>query len=214
MSDLFEVEQIAPDIYHLHFTKGERMADALMRIQEYYESPKFRGKYFTREEFLDWYKKEKKGMTYIYNWKEEGFNVPNSALGPFCEGHFDPLTQDEQTILDYFKDNKNHFYIIATAKDSSPGMLNHEIAHALYYLNPEYKKEVDTILSKYDLTAVKTFLTTNPDYASYHEAVLDDETHAYLAYHSDELAKFGVDLAPYKEAIVQLQEVYKKYAPR
>jgi hypothetical protein len=212
--DFFTSTKIGPGIFHLHFESATRMASAMMRFQEYYESPKFRGTYFTREEFMIWYSQEKNGATYAQNWAEEGFNIPSSVLEPFYEGHFSPLTADESYILDIFRFKRaTKIYIIATAKDSRKGVIHHEIAHALYYLNPEYKKEVDSILASIDTAPIKHFLTTNPDYAAYHEAILDDEIHAYLGHSSDELAEHGIDLAPYAETIRKFQELYTTYAP-
>jgi hypothetical protein len=210
----FTVSKITHTIYHVFFESGARMAATMMRFQEFYESPKYRGKYFTREEFLEWYSLEKNGATYMQNWSEEGFNIPSSVFKPFNNKKFDPLTEDEEAFLGYFKNKAGDFYIIATAPESGKAKLDHEIAHALYYLNVEYHTKVDDILATIDETPIRTFLTTNPDYASYHNAVLHDEVHAYLAHSSDELEAHGIDLAPYKETIEKLKKIYAAYEPR
>ncbi len=143
-----------------------------------------------------------------------GFNIPSSALSPFYEGHFSPLTDDESRILEFFRYKRAlDFYIIATADDSDPSLLRHEIAHALYYLNPDYKKEADAVLAGVDTAPIKKFLTEHPDYGEYHPKVLDDEVHAYLAHSNEEMQERGINLDPYRETIKKLQALYERYAP-
>ncbi|HVU80334.1 MAG TPA: hypothetical protein VHD37_03160 [Candidatus Paceibacterota bacterium] len=210
----FTVSELGPEIYHLQFDSGTRMAGTMMRFQEYYESPKFRGTYFTREEFNAWYAEEKGGASYIQTWGTEGFNVPSEALQPFFEGRFAPLSRDEADVLRHFEGRAGRkFYIIATAKDSPKDHLDHEIAHATYFLNSAYRRAVDDVLAGINIEPIRHFLRTDPEYSSYHEAVLQDEVHAYLAHTSEELEEHGIDLAPYKSAIARLQELYRRYAP-
>ncbi|MBX4191895.1 hypothetical protein KW798_00180 [Candidatus Parcubacteria bacterium] len=208
---MFEPHIISPQIYFLKFKEPGRMASALMRFQEFYESPNFKGKYFTREEFNTWYTEAHKGSHYVQDWGAYGFNFPSAVLKDFYAGHFDPLTQDEQDILDYFAQVSSDFYVIATSPASSNEMIGHEIAHALYFLNSDYKKEVEEILSQVDTEPLEHFLTTHPEYASYHPDVLDDEVHAYLSQTTEELTENGFNVEPYAEATKRLQAVYEKY---
>jgi hypothetical protein len=209
---LFTTHKIGPQIYHLQFHDPARSAATMMRFSEFAESPKFKGVYFTRQEFEDWYQ-QKTGKSFVEAWAGEGFNIPSMTLEPFYDGHFWPLTDDEMTLLDYFSDQRGaRFYIIATAEGSAHDHRSHEIAHALYYVNADYKKEVEEVLAAVDTTPVRELLATHPDYG-YHEAVLNDEVHAYLSHTGYELAERGLDLAPYQEAITRLQEIYTKYAP-
>jgi len=101
------VERFGHAIYHLTFKEPGVMAHTMMRFQEFYESPAFRGKYFTREEFMSWYNEEKKGTQYIEDWGLFGFNVPGEVLAPFNEGKFAGITAQEQFILDYFEPLRN-----------------------------------------------------------------------------------------------------------
>jgi len=89
--------------------------------------------------------------------------------------------------------------------------MGHELAHALYYVDDEYRHEVDTILRSVDLEPLKNFLTTHPEYGNYHAAVLDDECHAYLSQTTRELTEMGFNVAPYSQVISQLQQVFKTY---
>ena len=205
----FVAKKIFDGLYHLRFDDPARMALTMMRFQESYESPEFRGRVFSREEFEQWYAARKGSFTYAQDWGD-GFNMPSSALVPFYEGKFDSLTADESSFLRYFETVKDEpFYLIATATSSANGTLDHEIAHALYFLNPDYKGAVDTILSRIDTPSVKRFLATV--YGDYHEAVLDDEAHAYLGHSSEHLEHDGLDLAPYRDAIGELKRLYRSH---
>lgn len=205
----FVARKIFDGLYHIQFEDSERMALMMMRFQEFYESPEFRGKVFSREEFKRWYTEQKGAFTYAKDWGE-GFNIPHYALTPFYDGKFADLTADESALLDFFSTQKDiQFYIIATTKNSHPSTLGHEIAHALFYLNPEYKQKVLGILSKIDTAPLKKFLVDT--YGDYNESVLDDEVQAYLTHSADELTKSGFDVAPYEAVIPELQAVYNRY---
>ena len=207
----FMVSPIGGQVFHLQFFDAKRMARTLMRFEEFYESKKFKGTYFTREEFERWYRAAH-GASYEEHWAE-GFNLPGSALESFYEGHFSPLTIDEQQLLNFFRGKRGApFYVIATANNSPHDNLGHELAHALYFVNAEYKKEVDAVLAQTDLAALKHFLQTDPEYGVYHESVLDDECQAYLSKSVDELRERGFDVSPYVNMTSRLREIYKKYA--
>ena len=48
-------EELVKDVFHLAFPSRYLLTSTFLRFQEHYESPHFRGKIFTREEFEDWY---------------------------------------------------------------------------------------------------------------------------------------------------------------
>tara|TARA_Y100000310_G_scaffold303854_1_gene342526 strand:+ start:380 stop:817 length:438 start_codon:yes stop_codon:yes gene_type:complete len=101
------LEEIAENVFYLHFTVQEDMGNTFLRFQEYYESPRFRGVVgFTLEEFIKWYipnsedGRETGQFTYPSKWN--AYNIPSSTLEPFYEGQFDPLSEKEQWFLDLF----------------------------------------------------------------------------------------------------------------
>lgn len=202
-------KEILPRVFHLDFPKQELAADTFLRFQEYYESPKFHGKIFSLEEYKDWYIKEKGAFTYVSDWP--GFNIPSSALKPFYEGKFDPLSENEKEFLNIFKNEKEPFYIIGTAKDNPPEYFDHEIAHALFHINKDYKKEVIDILMTLDkehLIEVKKFVNLSP---GYHESVLIDEVQAHLIANFDELIQDGLDREKYISIYEKLKRVFAFY---
>jgi hypothetical protein len=150
------------------------MAKTFLRFQEFYESPKFRGKIFSLKEFKDWYKTTRKGkFTYYTDWA--GFNIPSTVLRPFYDKQFKNLTVRELTLLRKFKDIKGKFYIIATTGKSSM-TLNHEISHARFYINGSYRKEILAALGRVNTTSIAKWLLG----LGYDQSTLLDEIHAYL----------------------------------
>lgn len=160
-------------IYLLQFEDRYTMTATFMRFEEYYESPKFSGKMFSHEEFMDWYAKEHGTFTYFDDWG--GFNVPSIALKPFYEGKFDPLTKKEIKFLDLFKDVKGEFYIIGVCRKET-GTIRHEFVHALYWLNPEYQTQVKRIIRKFDIKKIRKRLLK----LGYGRRLLIDEINTYV----------------------------------
>ncbi len=208
-SELFSVLQIMPGVFHLAFHKKREMAKTLIRFQEYYESPSFYHRPFTRKEFQEDYRRRKGRFDYYTFWGD-GFNFPGYVFESFFKGQFKYLTKEEKLLLKFFKSYRHSkFYVIATAKDSEGTTLDHEIAHALFSKNENYKKEILAALHKYNIKPVTQFLAKT--YSDYRKGVLLDETHAWLMHNSADLQNDGFNIKPYQELIFELQEIYKRY---
>ncbi len=198
-----EINEIFPDIFHLEFETQEDLTSTLMRFQEYFESPKFRGKIFTVKEFIEWYATTSNGeFTYFKDWN--GFNFPSYVLKPFYDKKFTGLTKKEKHILNIFKNKTGKFYVIGTHKKKKK-TLSHEIAHAFFYSHPEYKQRVEDILAKVDLSPIYDALST----FGYHKSVFLDEAHAYLATGYEDLVKEGVNIKKYTNVIKKLEKNYE-----
>ena len=167
------------------FDKREQMCKTLLRFQEYYESPKFKKKIFTLKEFKAWYAKSKglKKFTYSQDWN--GFNFPSYVLRPFYQGKFKLLTPAEKKILSTFKNNKGKFYVIATASHGDTHTKEHEIAHALFYLDKQYKvdmRQAVESLNKNDRKKFESYLKK----LGYDRSVFMDETQAYIISYTEQ----------------------------
>ncbi|MGE0076343.1 MAG: hypothetical protein AB7S48_00635 [Bacteroidales bacterium] len=171
-----EVVKITDKILLLIFENQQAITSTFLRFQEHYESPEFRGKVFTLNEFKEWYSSLKGEFSYYTDWN--GFNIPSYVLKPFYEGQFNPLSEKEKMLLDLLKNFKDKFYVIGIHKNikSVSDLLAHEVAHGLFYTDRDYHNSVTKILSEFNLNDIKTELTSK---GGYHEEVLDDEVHAY-----------------------------------
>jgi len=169
--------EILRNVFLLIFESQYELAATFLRFQEYYESPKFKGKAFSLEEYMDWYAKENGNFTYYQDWS--GFNVPSSALTPFHAGRFKPLSKKEQKLLKLFPKSRQRFYLIGLqASDGVPTSetFQHELAHALFFIDPKYKRTVLELLEKQNTTRTERELIA----AGYHPSVALDEIQAYL----------------------------------
>jgi len=158
----------------------EELGLTFMRFQEHHESanPDFRNKIFTQGQLKRWYSEEYGSNSYHSHWV--GFNFPSSVLTPFKEGLFDPLTIEEQRLLELFRYRSDNFYIIGA---QSGGTLRHELAHALYASNRKYKDELDKFLLK-NKSKLKNTLKYIKN-KGYCNDVLFDEIQAYITDNDD-----------------------------
>jgi hypothetical protein len=106
-------------------------------------------------------------------------NIPSYALDAFKRGLFDPLTEKEAALLELFKDRQDKFYIIAGAAGDTT-VRDHEVAHGLYYVSPDYRAKVDEALANLP-TQIKEEFRHKLLSLGYADAVIDDEMQAYLS---------------------------------
>ncbi len=167
-----EKKIVKKGIFLLKFKDQHSLTSTFLRFQEHYESPKFRGKIFSLKEFKSWYKTTKKGkFTYYTDWN--GFNIPNYILKPFYQGKFNPLSLKERKLLNLFKDQSTQFYIIGTHEKCNS--FKHELGHAMFYMDSNYKFEVVKIIKRFKLNKIKKKLIS----IGYCNPVLNDEINAY-----------------------------------
>jgi hypothetical protein len=180
----------------------EELGLTFMRFQEHYESanPKFRDNIFTIGQLRHWYSETYGANNYHTTWI--GFNFPSKVLIPFRDGLFDPLTVEENRLLELFRYRKDNFYIIGAQNNST---LRHELAHALYSSNIKYKTEIDKFLSKNQ----KKLKDTNKYILEkgYCKEVLNDEIQAYITDNDDN--KLINVTCP--SIIAGINRIYQKY---
>ena len=213
-----ELEEIVENVFHVSFSSAEDLALTFLRFQEHYESPRFRGKIFTLKEFEQWYTaNSKKGkrtgkFTYCQDWA--GFIVPSYILSPFYEGKFDPLSKRERNLLSLFQDKETDFYLIGTATKitgkTHSAIFRHEVAHGLFYVNPQYHRQVIKLLNQLTKKELKK-LYSSLSAEGYHPATHLDETHAYLLEAPEQFAKTGVNPKKIKQLSIQLRKTFNTY---
>ena len=156
-------EIILPHLYLLTFETQYELCMSFVRIQEFYESPKFRNKYFTLEEFIDYWAKEFGNGSFDYPARWNGFNLPSKVISKWYTLASDCgfIRNKEGDLLEtigdlvckeYEEDNilgSAKYYVIGINNEHSEEkkkVIDHETAHALYYLYPSYKKAVNKLL--------------------------------------------------------------------
>lgn len=172
------------NVYLFEFDTNEEMAKAFCRMQEFYESPSFKGRYFTLQEFQKYHVKFFGKWDYYTRWG--GFNIPGNVVRHFS-AMFNDLSPEEKGILDTINGVNvygDQFYVIAAVKDDL-GTLNHELHHALFYLDDYYRNKVYDIVASQDHEKLTEWLLDN----NYDRTVLVDEIAAYLMFNQNDLIK-------------------------
>lgn len=190
---MFSWKRILPHVYHLHFDSGYDLAMHFIRVQEFYESPRFYRKIFTLVDYMEWYSKEygKGAFTYPTDWS--GFNVPSNVL---LEVYKSSTNVPDFNKYDSFMsaliaqaaylEQGQPFYFIGTSSSGYKGdadeedVLDHELAHALYYTNRAYRDAMVTCLFHMDSEA-KYKASQALAKMGYHFSTIEDEIHAYSA---------------------------------
>lgn len=190
-------------VFHVQIKDSYDLALTFLRMQEWYESPKFRHKNFTMQEYMRWYAKGKgKGnFTYMTDWS--GFNVPSTAVEAVMNMNLHVGWDGDWSRLEYELFDKlmarglvgtpkpynrefapggrknfevrAPFYLIGTSKDED---LRHEAAHGRFFVDPAYKRKVTAILQSN--TKAHAPLRRHLLTMGYCLATLYDEVHAYI----------------------------------
>jgi len=192
--------KIADSIFLVRFDTQYALTSTFLRVQEHYESSRFRDRVFSLEEYMDWYAAQFDAFTYFQDWS--GFNVPSTAFESFYQGKFDPLLQKEQRLLRLFRNERAPFYVIGIAAETE---LKHELAHALFFTRPAYRRAVLTAMHGYDTSKIRKRLAE----LGYHRRVLTDEVHAYLIAPADELGASVCALDPLRK---KLRAIFRRHA--
>lgn len=213
---MYVVEHPCPGVIHLVFTHQKDLSFAMCRLEEFYEGPhdNIKGKYFSLETFFDTYCDDSGDLAYYYSW--DGFNVPRSAVNKF-EELFSPhgLTRREQLILDEVKKHDAQ-YLIATSISTIESTVDHEVAHALWATNPEYKAACQEALKSMTGVSKRYFtkLLLSEGYPS-DPAIMEDEHHAYIATASVRYVKriFGELGKVHVDSVFKARQLLKEALP-
>jgi hypothetical protein len=186
----YTIKEIRKNVLMVEADTQYEIASMFLRIQEFYESPfdNIYRKVFTLEEYMDTYARENGAFTYYMDWA--GFNVPGNIVQDFYQKFHYMLSAKEQLLWDLIRntletDNSQNFYLIGVCKTIQRA-LNHELAHAYWYLEPNYRNSGNNILS--DMHAHTSLYSKALDTLKrkgYRVDMIDDEIQAYLATTND-----------------------------
>lgn len=178
--------QKAP-IYIIESRSRQVLADSFLRFQEYYESPQFKGRVFSIDEFIHWYAGIHGSFTYAKDWY--GFNIPSKVLEPFRSGEFNPLTANERKILEICKKEEGNFYIIGVTPNAEyfAETVRHEFVHGAFYCNSKYREAVVKLLKESKIFNIEKGLSK----MEYHKDVFADEANAYVLVEPETLSQFA-----------------------
>lgn len=176
-------------VFHFKYDTRYEMNEAFIRMSEFSESPSLRGKLFKREDVLQ--------IVPDYYDIVLGHNIPGMAYRKFMAMYdtneiWDSrlrLSNSELKIRNLAPKGElfteGDFYLIATCKTEKGKFdaINHEMAHAMWYLIPEYRRAVVTALNYEQASHGEMYYKSIQDiltYKEYDSHVWEDETHAFL----------------------------------
>jgi hypothetical protein len=207
----YKIKEVKPNVFAVIVKDRYDRAMLFCRAQEYYESPspKFRGKNFSIWEYMKWYHEQNHwGFSYGADWS--GFNIPLKTVRECYNKLTKPESPYDKVMDEILNKLKLQFlegYLIG-AKDTEGETFKHEVCHALYHTDKNYKKQMDALTHGLPQKYYNVF-ASNLVQMGYTTKVVDDEIQAYLQYGYEE-PKFGtgVDIDVRKE----YSDIYKEAA--
>lgn len=208
--------EIMPKVFYLAFENKKELTTTMCRAQEYYESEyeHIRGHYFDWPTFIDTFSNDLGELNYFSYWS--GFNIPSNVFKNWMRDFAHDFSAKEKALITLLAKHVNleteKFYLIATEK-GKVSTIQHEIAHALYHLDENYKIKMDSLSALLPESLMKTFWKKLND-LGYADNVVADEFQAYLAT-SDEAymqERFGFGFQGIESLVQKMQAVVNQRA--
>lgn len=213
---MMNVTQPLPNVLYIQFDTITDMSSTFGRVQEYAEGPKLHHQVMSWSRLKKYHKSKGESRTFNAAWL--GFNIPGWAFQEFfdkCESFKPKELEGIKLVLSYNFDGD--FYVICdadkNAKKESQKAGDHELSHALFGTNREYKQRVLDLLNGYSR---KPMLEEKiKKMGCYAPHVWDDEIHAYVTTdtYSNLLERFDLskDDAELKQLKDNLETLFKEY---
>jgi hypothetical protein len=214
--------EVLPNVLVLTFETNYELAMSFVRLQEFYESPKFQGKEFELEEYMDYWAEEFGDGAFDYPTRWSGFNIPGTVIldwmNKFRYENYSKrgirkkeIALMEKILSRYSKKELKKCYIIGVAKGArKKKIVDHEVAHAMFTLKPKYKSACQRLFTKLHKTRMGRIvyerMVDRLTEMGYAQDVIEDEVQAYWST-SDTYAELRKE---YKE-IGDLKDLYKKF---
>jgi hypothetical protein len=186
------------------------IAMLFLRVQEFYESanPAFVGQPFSLLDYMRWYSlnlSSEKSFTYASDF--EGFNVPSTAIDAcFSLALPDPNRFDVLMgrITAAIRAQQVGPYYLIGAREGDDANIEHEIAHGMFFLTPEYRERATALV---ETLPQREEIFTRLRKEGYGESVLVDEVQAYL---STGLFQDILHLEHIRHPFMKLHATYRK----
>lgn len=187
---MFALERLREGVYVLRFDKHYELCMTFLRYQEFYECPSsvFRGNPFKIVDYMRWYVNDQgDGDTFSYTTDWDGFNLPIEKIKEVIDaGIPDKNSYDDlmHTVYEFVLSDSHgkEAYLIGVSKQSESedaSLLAHELSHAMYRLDADYRKCCEKIMDSFASTVrdAKSALIAK----GYVDDTLEDEIQAYIA---------------------------------
>ena len=216
MSKMFKSRKPIKNCLLLEFNTQKDLALAFCRVEEYYEGqPKLNRNYTSFVDFIDFFMKDDGSINYFNYWS--GFNIPGDAYMEWSQQNMSDKTYWELALAEEITkklDLTEPFYVIG-GKKGDMNVIDHEIAHALYYMDESYKAEMEEMnynfFKQHRMQYSKMVKALKK--MGYGENVIKDEVQAYMSTSkkSELVIKFGLDYDTVLPMIRQYRKVLSWY---
>jgi len=213
---MFKAKKPIKNCLLLEFNTQKDLALAFCRVEEYYEgNPKVNGKYLSFVDFIDAFMTDDGKLDYFHYWT--GFNIPGNIYMEWSQKNMSDKTYWELALADAVTkklDLEKPFYIIG-GKKGDMNVIDHEIAHALYYMNPDYMCEMEELNYEFYKSYRMQFskLVKKLKKMGYGNNVVRDEIQAYMSTSTKKelVEKFELDYTTILPMIRQYRKVLSRY---
>lgn len=184
---MWNLERVLPQTYHVNLKTCKDLGMFFLRLQDFYLDDNLDNKFFTIDEFEDYYSKFHGGGEFNYYLDWQGYNMSSCQLIQSLKhyrkkmNNFRGLELESLKMVEFINSiEKSEWILIGTCGKSSEQKttLNHEIAHSIFHFDKKYrasvKKEIKKVPTKH-LSRSLNFLKG----LGYEEEIILDELNAY-----------------------------------
>jgi hypothetical protein len=194
---------------------GKSLSKPFLRIQETYEGRKYKGIQVSMNRFKKWYKSRHQDTAFTYYKDWLGFNFPGQAVVNFLN-IYKANTNDAEKVLiaklDFSKLEQQ--YVIGILQGDSETLL-HEMCHALFYLDSDYRAQVLNYLNKMQYLDELKEIFSKTDY---HNSVWLDEIHAHLISGIADIEVKGkravTDIEKFDQIVADLKKIFNEHVQK
>lgn len=209
----YTLRSLSDRVFCAEFDNKFDLAMTFWRCQEFYESSSglFRGRSFTLVDYMRWYSEVHGDGSFTYPSDWSGFNLPSRVITAcFRKGIQDQSKYDRamRTLYRTCKDRAPQFYLIGIMRGDDK-TIAHELAHANWSLNSEYRREMQHRLNNIP-KRVSAALASRLLNMGYTKSVIQDEMQAYLSTGlAEELGSVKIP----NSLIKSFKAMHRKYVP-
>lgn len=210
--------EFKPNIYFVRFENQQSMCLTMVRIHEHsFADHPFGKSVFTQKEFFDWYKSKN---TRPYDYEVQALCVDGYQLRSFIKKFKkSDMTKDELDFIEMAKNfipkdvllSNKKFSVVCTYHGENSIDFKHEVAHALFYMDKEYKLMVKNIfkcINPKSKREIKECLR-QLDYDGDNDYMIDEANARLASEHSIERG-FRKNIRIREEVINRLKELLKE----
>jgi hypothetical protein len=216
MPKMFKSSKPIKNCLLLEFNTQKELALAFCRVEEYYEGqPKLNRNYVSFVDFIDFFMKDDGRIDYFNSWT--GFNIPGNVFMEWAQKEMSDKTKWELELLNEVEkklDLTSPFYVIGGNKGDM-NVIDHEIAHALYFMDSLYKGEMEELNYHFykNYRTQYSKMVKELKKMGYGDNVIKDEVQAYMSTSKKKelVVRFGLDYDTILPMVKQYRKVLSWY---